>query len=265
MFLKTALLRDARNLQILWLGTFLTYGIIYLDWQANLPYYANVFAGALGTQLFFIWYKGFPAHSLKSAAITALGLCLLLKVNYPVLGLLAGALAIGSKFYLRWGNKHIFNPANFGIIATVLLTGQAWISPGQWGNEVVTLFLIASCGMLITLKVGRWDAGISFYLTLFVCEFLRGHVYQGWPMDHIFHSFSSGTLVLFAFFMITDPMTSPNARPARIIWASMLAATGFVLSSFIQLYTAPVWALFAWCMITPVFDKLFVKPKFNWI
>lgn len=264
MALKS-LLRDARNLQILWLGTFLTYGILYLDWHANLVYYLCVLTGAVGTQSFFIWRKGFPIHSLKSAIITALGLCLLLKVNHPLFGTLAGALAIGSKFYLRRGNKHIFNPANFGIVAIILLTGQAWISPGQWGNEVVTLFLIASCGMLVTLKVGRWDAGLSFYLTLFICEFVRGHLYQGWPLDHIFHSFSSGTLVLFAFFMITDPMTSPNARNGRIIWGSMLAVIAFVLSNFMQLYTAPMWALFGWSMLTPVFDKLFVKPKFNWL
>lgn len=257
--------RDARNLQILWLGTFLVYGIIELQWAANIDYYLFVFSGALATQGIFILRKGLPLHSLKSAMITSLGLCLLLKVNHPSLGLAAGAIAIGSKFFLRFQGKHIFNPANFGIAALILLSGQAWISPGQWGNEVVTLFLIASCGMLITMKVGRWDAGISFIAVLFACEFGRTVLYQGWPVDHLVHTFSSGTLMLFAFFMITDPMTSPNARKARLLWAASLALISFGLSAFLQLYTAPVWALFGWCLITPLFDKFFVQPKFQWI
>ena len=119
--------------------------------------------------------------------------------------------------------------------------------------------------MLVTLKVGRWDAGLAFLATLFACEFGRTVLYQGWPLDHLMHSFSSGTVVLFALFMITDPMTSPNARKARIIWGAALALISFALSAYLQLYTAPLWALFGWCLVTPLFDLHFVQPKFQWI
>lgn len=259
------LIKDARNFQILWLGSFLTYGLIFLQWESNLAFYLSVFSGALISQAVFIHRFNLSLHAFKSAVITSLGLCLLLKVNHPLLGLLAASIAIAAKFFIRYDGKHIFNPANLGIIATILISGNAWVSPGQWGNEVNTFFLIASCGMLITLKVGRWDAGISFLATLFGLEFIRTVIYQGWPLDHLLHSFSSGTLMLFAFFMITDPMTSPNDRKARIIWAASLGVTSFILSAYMQLYTAPIWALFGWCLLTPIFDKLFVKPKFQWI
>jgi Na+-transporting NADH:ubiquinone oxidoreductase subunit NqrB len=176
----------------------------------------------------------------------------------------AGALAVGSKAVFRWEGKHIFNPANFGIIA-LASTGYAWVSPGQWGNATVSLFFVATCGMLVTLKVGRWDAGAAFLAVLFCCGYGRTVLYQGWPLDHLLHSFSSGTLFLFAFFMITDPMTSPNARNARLIWGGSMALATFLLSTQVQLYTAPIWVLFGWCLITPFFDRLFVQPKFQWI
>jgi Na+-transporting NADH:ubiquinone oxidoreductase subunit NqrB len=46
--------------------------------------------------------------------------------------MLAGSLAISSKFLLQVEKKHFFNPANFGIIAALILTPDAWVSPGQW-------------------------------------------------------------------------------------------------------------------------------------
>ena len=257
-------LKDPRNIQILWLSSFLLTGIICLDWLANVSYYFFVFISALSVQILFIRVNHLPWSALKSAVITSLGLCLLLKVNQPIFGLLAGAVAIGAKFLVRLNSKHIFNPANLGILVLVLL-GEGWISPGQWGNEGLIVVFIAICGLLVTMKVGRLDTGLSFLTVLLIAEFLRTVVYQGWPMDHFLHTFSSGTIFLFAFFMITDPMTSPNSRKARLIWGAFLALTSFWLSSFMQLYTAPIWALFIWSLFTPIFDKIFIQPKFKWI
>jgi Na+-transporting NADH:ubiquinone oxidoreductase subunit NqrB len=38
---------------------------------------------------------------------------------------LAGFAAIASKFVFQFGEKHFFNPANFGIIAVLTLTNDA--------------------------------------------------------------------------------------------------------------------------------------------
>ena len=57
------------------------------------------------------------------------------------LAVLASFIAIGSKFLLKYNGKHIFNPANIGIIATILITKNAWISPGQWGSNIILLFM----------------------------------------------------------------------------------------------------------------------------
>ena len=44
--------------------------------------------------------------------------------------------------YLKIKNKHLFNPANFGIIFSVFILGDAWISPGQWGSSAIFLFAL---------------------------------------------------------------------------------------------------------------------------
>ncbi|MFK7968736.1 MAG: RnfABCDGE type electron transport complex subunit D [Bacteroidia bacterium] len=38
---------------------------------------------------------------------------------------------------------------------------------------------------------------------------------------------TNGSLLLFTFFMITDPMTTPNARKPRIVWAILIGIVSF--------------------------------------
>ena len=89
------------------------------------------------------------ANSIPSALITSLGLSLLLRADHYSTIVLASIAAIVSKFLLRVYDKHIFNPANFGIITVLLLTPDAWVSPGQWGEESWYALLFVSAGGLV--------------------------------------------------------------------------------------------------------------------
>jgi Na+-transporting NADH:ubiquinone oxidoreductase subunit NqrB len=255
---------DARHYQILFLGTFLCYGIFVLNWDADLIKYASIFTTAIAVQLLGVWWVGGSYTSVKSALITSLSLCLLFKSNSYAVVSLATMLAIGSKFLLRYKGKHFFNPANFGIIATILLTQNAWISPGQWGSATVLLFLVGSLGTFVLYKVGRIDIGLAFLLTLLGLQFYRSILYLGWPLDFLMQQFTSGSLLLFSFFMITDPVSTPNHPKVRIFWAMLVAFISFVLTNYYFINAAPLWVLFFISPITPFFDKLFVAKRFVW-
>lgn len=95
--------------------------------------YPILLGTCLAVQALFIRWKKLPWHSIKSAMVTGLGMSLLLKAGSPWVLVLGASVAIASKFFLRIDGKHVFNPGNLGIAAAVLLTGDAWVSPGQWG------------------------------------------------------------------------------------------------------------------------------------
>ena len=243
--------RDARHFQLLWLGSFLLYGLTVLGWETELPRYLAIASTALLTQLAgqaWLHYKAGESLrftrrdwiSLKSAGITTLGLSLLCHTHEPWVAALAALVAIGSKFVLRTGGKHIFNPANLGLVAAILLTGEAWVSPGQWGSGAALVFLIGSCGAVVVLRVGRLDTSLAFLATFGGLLFLRQVVYLGWPVDHWVHQMANGSLLLFTFFMITDPMTIPNARPLRILWAATVGVLAYYLAVKLFVNAAPV-------------------------
>ncbi|MEM6803403.1 MAG: RnfABCDGE type electron transport complex subunit D [Bacteroidota bacterium] len=264
-FLSFSLLKDARHFQIFYLGGFLLYGIFALGWKAELEAYGVLLGTALVCQFIFLIIYKQNLQSLKSAMITALGLCLLCKSSELWVLALAASIAISSKFLIRYKNSHLFNPANIGIIAAILLSGKAWVSPGQWGSDSILLFMMGAAGLIVLLKVGRIDTSLAFLLSFGALLFIEQIIYKSWPLDHFFHSLSSGTLLLFTFFMITDPKTTPKAPKARIIWGICIGVFTYILSSWFYTFDAPIWALIIVSPLTVFLNQKYGGQSFQWI
>jgi len=254
--------QDARDYQILFLGSFLFLGISTRDWTLRPDLILVLILTCLLTQIVFSWrYQ--VALSLRSPLITALGLSLLLRANESTTIALAGCLAIASKFVFHFEGKHFFNPANFGIITALIFTHDAWVSPGQWGTDWWYLFLFFATGGMILQRVGRWETSAAFLLTYGSLEAIRNY-YLGWSFEVWQHQFMSGSLLLFAFFMITDPRSISNANVSRLIWAIALAFLTFILQHQFYVQTAMFWALFILSPCTIFFDKIWSAPRFSW-
>jgi Na+-transporting NADH:ubiquinone oxidoreductase subunit NqrB len=257
--------RDARHYQIAFLSIFLAFGCIGLNWEISLARLLVTFGTCIGTQMVCTHFTTKDHSSVKSALISALSLCLMLKTNLLWVSAFAAFLSIGSKFLIRVKGKHVFNPTNFGIIVSLLVTGQAWISPGQWGSDAMLLFMVGILGLSVLIRVKRLDTAIAFLIGFCGLAFSRSVIYQGWELDHFFLTFSSGTLLLFTFFMITDPAATPSHKWARIIWAFAVGALAFYLQAFKWVNGAPLWALFFLSPLTIVLDRIFKGEKFSWI
>jgi Na+-transporting NADH:ubiquinone oxidoreductase subunit NqrB len=177
--------------------------------------------------------------------------------------LLAGSLAILSKFLFQVERKHFFNPANFGIIAALLLTNDAWVSPGQWGDEGWYALLFAGTGGMVLKRVGRWDTTAAFLGGYALLEAIR-NIWLGWTWDVYCHRLMSGSLLLFALFMITDPRSIPNARISRLLWAGCIAILTFILRNQFFVATAVFWALFTLSPLSVLLDFVWSESRFSW-
>jgi enediyne biosynthesis protein E5 len=178
--------------------------------------------------------------------------------------LLAAFITVAGKYIFRFDKKHIFNPSAFGIVVTILLTKDAWLSPGQWGSTTVIFFLVITLGTIIVTRVQKLDISLAFLLTYAGLLYWRQIMVLGWPMDFFLHSVSTGSLLLFTFFMISDPKTSPNHPAARIIWAVLIAVVAFYLSAFKWKYNTLVWVLVAAAPLVPLLNKIFAAKYFEW-
>ncbi len=255
---------DARYFQIAFLGVFLIYGVHSLHWEFKPLIILSIIGTALISQYAFCRIYGKPLDALRSAIITSMGLSILMKTQFWYIAVLASFLAIASKYFLRINGKHVFNPANFGLMATIFMTKMAWVSPGQWGSNLVLLYFLAAAGSMLLLKVGRIDTGLVFLGTYALCQVVYSNLYLGWPADYTLHKLSNGALLLYSFFMITDPSTTPNNQTARIVWSISIALLAFYWAEFKYMNGTPIKALFIVSLCTPLVDRLCKGQTFSW-
>ena len=258
---------DPRSWQILSLSALLFFGVGWLGFDQALENVALVLATALATQWAGTRLTSGAKFDPLSPLITALSLSLLLRTSTPAWLAMAAVLAIGSKFVIRFDGKHIFNPANFAIALLLLCSDCAWISPSQWGSKTWGAFFFASLAGLVLSKAKRADTALAFlgaYALILVARAL--YLGDSWaiPMKQM----QSGALLLFAFFMITDPKTTPDRRAARIAYAVFVAGFGAWLQFWHYQPPGLMYALFFASPLVPVLDRFWpnerIVPRFQW-
>jgi Na+-transporting NADH:ubiquinone oxidoreductase subunit NqrB len=214
----------------------------------------------------FIFFKVFKIKSndYRSPLITSLSLCLLFKGAAIWLYPLASVAAMASKFLIRFDGKHIFNPANAAIVLGLLFfPNMVWVSPGQWGNTLWLGFALLCFAFIVLNKAGRADTAL-FFLGSWVFLLLARAMWLGDPLDIPLHNLQSGALLIFAFFMISDPMTTPNNRLARFVFAFTVAAIAYILQYHFQIREAIFYALFMVCCVTPFLDYFYKGSSYQW-
>jgi len=271
------LFRDPRYFQIIFQMCFLVYGVVCLHWINQCLLFLTYFFTCVVTQLLCAWLEcrrrirremslviQHVLTGVPSAAITSLGLCLLLKTNNIAIAVAASLISIISKFVIRVNGRHIFNPSALGICFAVWLLGGAWISPGQWGNGAALVLFICCLGFAITSRIQQFDTSVAFIASYAGLLFIRQVIFLGWPIDHFVQSLSSGSLFLFAFFMITDPKTTPVSKHARIVWSAIIACAAFYVSTFYFINGAQIFVLIAAQLFVPLINRWFPGNTFQW-
>ena len=141
----------------------------------------------------------------------------------------AGIIAILSKHIIKVHGKHIFNPANFGILIVFLIFN----APNTWWISS-PLYLVILFGLFILWRQRRFDLAVSFLAAYYILHAFipEPSMFGGMPMmrnipmamHNFYQSFiSQSTIFFFAMFMLVEPKTHPAARKQRIFYGIMVA------------------------------------------
>jgi len=258
-------MNDPRLYQIGTLGSLLVYGMGWLDFDITPSRVALLLATVLATQWVGDRLVGGPPFRLsaRSALISGLSLCLLLRTNHSELAMLAAVVTIAGKFLIRVDGKHVFNPTDSGIVAMLLVTNQVWVSPGQWGSAALFAFLLACAGSLVVNRATRSDVTYVFIVCYTALLFGRSF-YLGEPWAIPFHRLESGALLLFTFFMISDPKTTPDSRIGRVLFAALVAFVGWYVQFRLFRTNGILWALAACSTLVPVINRIAPGLRYVW-
>lgn len=253
---------DPRHFQIASLAALIVYGTVALDFGLRWENAAAILGAGLLTQSAFAHSRG-ERFDPRSPLITCLSLILLLRADHVAVAGLAAVLAIGSKFVLRVRGRHFFNPANFGIVAVLLLVPGGWVSAGQWGTAALLSFGVLCLGTVVVTRALRADVTVAFLV--FYAGMLGARAFWlGDPWVVPAHHLQSGALLIFAFFMISDPKTTPVSRPGRVLFAALVAAGAMYVHFVLYRPNGLIWALICCAPAVPLIDSLVPGSAYRW-
>ena len=256
-------LRDPRCYQIAVLTTLLGIGVLILDFGIRWQNAVAILLTAQAVQYLGTRLTGLPRFDPMSALITSLSLTLLLRTEWVALAVAAAAIAIGSKFLVRVRGKHVFNPANVALVSLMLLSDHAWVSSGQWGSAAIGAFGLACLGFLVLTRARRAETTIAFLLIYGALLFGRA-LWLGDPLSIPVHQLQNGALLIFAFFMISDPKTTPNVAIGRVLFAAIVASVAFTIQFIFYQPNGPILALILAAPVVPVIDALLQGTHYRW-
>lgn len=231
-------------------------GQIALRFQVSVPQILAAIVTAAVLEV--VWtlkrsgYVVWPA----SAMLTGSGVALILRVvgtrngdywswNGWYIFALVGGLSLLTKYLIRYRESHVFNPSNLGLVAVFMVLGSTrvepldfWWSPlNSWMAAAYLIILVG--GLLITARLQLLAMAVTFWITLgagMAILAASGHcIVARWAFEPVcgrqfwWVILTSPEVLIFLFFMITDPKTVPAGRVARIVFGACVAVAGTLL------------------------------------
>jgi hypothetical protein len=227
----------------------------------------------------FVW----PA----SAMLTGSGVALILRLPDTPPGdhwtthgwwIYAGvaAFSLSTKYLIRYRGSHVFNPSNIGLVVVFIVFGSTRLEPLDfWWAPLTTGMILAYAvilagGLLITARLGLLATAAAFWTTLAAATAVlaaSGHcMVARWAFapvcgfDYWRVIVTSPEVLIFLFFMITDPKTVPSARGARVLFGAVVALTSTLLmapqTNEFGTKVGLLGGLAAVCAARPIADRL---------
>ena len=226
-----------------------------------------------------------------SAMLTGSGVGLILRVPTTPLGdhwtmhkwyVFAGVAAFCMlvKHTIRYRGGPLFNPSNVGLVVAFLVLGSTRVEPLDFwwapvnGWLILAYVAIVGGGLLITRRLRLLALAATFWVGLAVglgllastghCMTARWAFTPVCGFDYWWVIVTSPEMMIFLFFMITDPKTVPKGRVGRVLFGLMVAVTCVLLmapqTTEFGTKIALLGGLVLVCATRPLIDRLVPAP-----
>jgi len=245
-------------------------------------------AAAVGSEALYQYFTKKPIKIKDlSAVVTGLLLALTVSPSLPLYVVAAGSIfgiVVGKQLFGGYG-KNLFNPALFGrlfIIYAFPGTMSPWLAPvdltttatplqiirsegtltplsdlflgtipGSLG-ETSALLLLLGAGYLIYNRFANWRIPVSVIAAVVLVSLMTGQ-------NVLFHLFS-GSLIIGAFFMATDPISSPKTQLGRYIFGFGVGLIIISMRLWGWLPEGTTFAIIGMNLLVPLINR-YTKPK----
>jgi Na+-translocating ferredoxin:NAD+ oxidoreductase RnfD subunit len=185
-------------------------------------------AGAIDAVIIRIKKKAWEIPD--GAVLTGFFVAMVLSPFHPwYVAAVTSVIAVVSKYLFRTRSANIFNPAALALVVSfyVFDTGQSW-----WGAlpelPPIALVILFATGVFIADRVNKIPLVLVFlgaYYSLFTLTAFLGNPQ---PVAEMYRSPILHAVLFFAFFILTDPPTSPVRYRDQVICGLIVAVASYL-------------------------------------
>ena len=190
------------------------------------------------------------------------------------------AFSLLTKYLIRYRGSHVFNPSNVGLVVAFIVLGSTRVEPLDfwWApldrGMLAAYAVILVGGVLITRRLELLAAAATFWITLAAgvgllaasghCMIARWAFAPVCGFDYWRVIVTSPEVLIFLFFMITDPKTLPAGRVGRVVFALLVAVASTLLmapqTNEFGTKVGLLGGLAVVCACRPLVDRLVPHP-----
>jgi Na+-translocating ferredoxin:NAD+ oxidoreductase RnfD subunit len=173
----------------------------------------------------------FPSGALLTGLIVAM---VLSPYQAWYVAAVTSVVGVLSKYLVRFHTANVFNPAALALVSTfyVFHTGQSW-----WGAlpelPPVAVSLLLVTGAFICYRVNKIPAALAFLGAYYLLATVTAFVGEPKTVAELYRAPDVHAALYFAFFMVTDPPTSPPKAREQIVFGIITAAASYAVFELI--------------------------------
>ncbi|NBW65052.1 hypothetical protein EBR44_04695 [bacterium] len=194
------------------------------------PLLGAVFAAMLVDAPLLRWRGGrwvFPDGAMLTGWIVAL----ILSPHEPWhVAAITAVVGVVSKYLVRARKANVFNPAALALVATfyVFDTGQSW-----WGAlpemSILWISALVTTGVFITIRMNKGPLVLAFLGSYYALATAVAFFGDPGHVAELYREPDLHAALFFAFFMVTDPPTSPPKHRDQLIYGVIVAVVSFAV------------------------------------
>jgi hypothetical protein len=190
-------------------------------------------------------------------------------------------LSLLTKYVIRYRGSHVFNPSNIGLVVAFIVLGSTRVEPLDFWWAPLNVWMIAAYaviivgGLLITRRLHLLALAATYWITLTIgvgilagsghCMTARWAFAPVCGFDFWRVIVTSPEVLIFLFFMITDPKTVPSGRVGRVVFAFLVGvASTLLLAPQTTEFAAKVGLISGLVVVSairPILERYLPEPK----
>lgn len=222
--------------QSLALGIYIVLGIFFMLWQRKYALLPYILVYSISLDLLIGWLRTRKIQAIWSGWITASAMFMLIDSTKLWIYLFGVTVALIGKALIRFDGRHVFNPANLGVIAIITIFPN-FASPilSQWNGDFGFIAFLFCLSVSVSYMANRLPLVLAYWGGFILLATL-GSWTIGWQGPFLIGTLFGAPALIFANHNITDPRTSPDEWRLQILMGLLIAGFDLLFRHFTILF-----------------------------